>query len=114
MNLVAGEVVDSGGQPTFVSQATRIPVHGRPVPPGPATLGIRCEHVHEEADGPIAGSVVAEEYLGNASHVHLQTPIGRLVMRAASGARRSRGTAVRLRLDPAQISVFATATEKRL
>jgi multiple sugar transport system ATP-binding protein len=114
MNLVAGEVVESAGRPTFVAQSTRIAVDGSPAAAGPATLGIRCEHVHEETDGPITGSVVAEEYLGNASHVHVQTPIGRLVMRVAGGPRRARGATMRLRLDPAQISVFDAATEKRL
>jgi multiple sugar transport system ATP-binding protein len=114
MNLVAGEVTDSAGRPTFRSQSTRIPVNDSPAGDGPATLGIRCEHVHESANGPIPGWVVGEEYLGSASHLHVETPIGLLVMRATAGLRRARGSAMRLRLDPTQISIFDTATEKRL
>jgi ABC-type sugar transport system ATPase subunit len=114
MNLVAGEITDSAGWPTFLTQSTRIPVNGTAACNGPATLGIRCEHVHEAADGPISGRVVGEEYLGSASHLRVQTPIGLLVMRAAAGPGRARGAAVRLRLDPTQISIFDAATERRL
>jgi len=77
-------------------------------------LGIRCEHVHEDARGNIAGSVVTEEYLGDACNVHLDTEVGRLVMRTDGGSRRVRGAAVRLRFDPAQISVFDATTEQRI
>ena len=98
-----------------------------------ATLGIRCEHVHEDPSGPTTGTVVAEEYLGNASNVHLDTALGRLIMRAGAGwsldaaplsdqagveggERRPRGagTQIRLRLDAAQVSLFDGATEQRL
>ncbi len=113
MNLVAGEMTHGSGWPAFLAQSTRIPVNDTACS-GPATLGIRCEHVHEAADGPIPGYVVGQEYLGSASHLRVQTPIGLLVMRAAARSRRPRGTEVRLRLDPTQISVFDAATEKRL
>ena len=65
-------------------------------------------------EGPIAGNVVTEEYLGNARNLHVQAPFGRLVMRTASGAVRARGSEVRLRLDPTQVSLFDRATEERL
>ncbi|MDP9149028.1 MAG: TOBE domain-containing protein [Myxococcota bacterium] len=122
MNFIPGQVVDGRGAPAFLSEPGQVRID---VPPlaawasrGPraerATLGIRCEHVHEEADGPLVGHVLTEEYLGSARHVHVQTQAGRLVMRAASGPSRARGSELRLRLDPAQISMFDAATEKRL
>ena len=114
MNLIAGAITDSAGWPAFLAQSTRIPVNDTAASSGPATLGIRCEHVHEATDGPIPGYVVGEEYLGSASHLRVQTPIGPLVVRAAAGPRRPRGAEVRLRLDPTQISIFDAATEKRL
>jgi ABC-type sugar transport system ATPase subunit len=115
MNLIAGEITRSADRPVFMSRSTPIPLDPARARGGngPATLGIRCEHVHEEPDGPIAGQVLVEEYLGNASNVHVQTDMGRLVMRAAAGPARMRGAEVRLWLDPAQISVFDATTERR-
>ena len=115
MNFISGRVADGSGGPTFVSEPGQVHID---VPAlarrGQATLGIRCEHLHEELDGPIVGKVLTEEYLGSASHVHVQTQVGRLVVRAAIGSTRARGSEMRLRLDPSQISVFDAATEKRL
>jgi multiple sugar transport system ATP-binding protein len=79
-----------------------------------ATLGIRCEHVHEDGRGPILGRVLTEEYLGSARLVHVDTPCGRLVMRSDAAAQRAPGSELRLRLDAAQASVFDGATEARL
>jgi multiple sugar transport system ATP-binding protein len=115
MNFISGQVANHSGKPAFVSDSGEIHIDVPLLPPcGRATLGIRCEHVHEEARGPIAGSVLTEEYLGGASHIHVQTPLGRLVMRADRGFARPRGSDLRLSLDPAQISVFDATTEKRL
>jgi len=115
MNFIPGKVADRAGKAIFVSHDGQIPIEVPPVAPcAEATLGIRCEHVHEGADGALSGNVVTEEYVGNASHVHVKTPAGRLIMRAANASARPRGSEVRLRLDPAQISVFDAATEKRL
>jgi ABC-type sugar transport system ATPase subunit len=115
MNFIAGEVAASAPRPRFISNQGQIPIDvAEPVRSGPVTLGIRCEHVHEDPSGPIAGSVLTEEYLGNASHVHVATALGRLVMRTDGGPGRARGAEVRLRLDTAKISVFDAATEERL
>jgi multiple sugar transport system ATP-binding protein len=114
MNLIPGEVTGGSGRPVFVSHATPIPIDPPPARLGPATLGIRSEHVHEDPGGPLVGRVLAEEYFGSASNVHVQTQVGRLVMRVASSSRRPRGSEVRLRLDPALISVFDGTTEDRL
>ena len=115
MNFIQGQFAERSGRVVFVSDSGHVDVDVPAVARrGQATLGIRCEHVIEAPDGPIAGHVVTEEYLGNACHVHVQTPAGRLVMRTGNGSARARGSAVRLRLDPEQISVFDAATEKRL
>jgi ABC-type sugar transport system ATPase subunit len=115
MNFIPGRVDGDSGRPMFVSESGLVHVDVPPVAmAGRATLGIRCEHVHEQSDGPISGNVLTEEYLGNASHVHVQTQAGRLIMRAPCGSARLRGSELRLRLDPEQISVFDSATEKRL
>jgi multiple sugar transport system ATP-binding protein len=79
-----------------------------------AKLGIRCEHVHEDRDGPIVGRVLTEEYFGRARIVHVDTPCGRLVLRADAKTACARGSELRLRFDAAQVSLFDAATEARL
>jgi multiple sugar transport system ATP-binding protein len=119
MNFIRGEVAGSGGRGLFVSDAGQVrlevPLAGTTqVSSGHATLGIRCEHVHEDAGGPISGRVVTEEYLGSVRNVHVEAPFGRLVMRTDAVSRYTRGAEVRLDLDASQISVFDGATEVRL
>jgi multiple sugar transport system ATP-binding protein len=119
MNFIRGELAGSGGKGLFLSQEGRVrldvPLEAATrVSSGDATLGIRCEHVHEDAVGPIAGRVVTEEYLGNARNVHLETDCGRLVMRTDASGGRSLGRELRLRLDLSQISIFDARTEARL
>ena len=115
MNLIPGRVTGDFDRPTFVSDSGHLHIDvSRPAREGSATLGIRCEHIHEESEGPLLGRVLTEEYLGGASHLHLQTQLGRIVMRTASGAARPRGAELRLRLDSAQVAVFDTATQERL
>jgi ABC-type sugar transport system ATPase subunit len=115
MNLVAGQVVPAPAAPIFVSEAGQVRIAlPHAARPGAATLGIRAEHLHEDPGGPIAGRVLAEEYLGNASNLHLDTALGRLVMRTRRPARLPRGAELRLRLDADRISVFDAATEQRL
>lgn len=115
MNLVAGRVVPAPSASIFVSEAGEVRIAlPHDVRPGAATLGIRGEHLHEDAGGPIAGRVLAEEYLGNASNLHLDTALGRLVMRTRRPSRLPRGAELRLGLDAARVSVFDAATEQRL
>ena len=84
------------------------------VPSGRAVLGVRCEHVHEDAEGPILARVVTDEYLGSARNVHVEADCGRLVMRTNAASERALGARLRLRLDASQISIFDGATEARL
>lgn len=119
MNFIRGEVAGSDGKGHFVSEQGQLKLEvplesAARVSAGQATLGIRCEHIHPDADGPIVGRVVTEEYLGNARNVHLNTGCGRLIMRTDATLERSLGAEVRLRLDQAQISVFDGTTEARL
>jgi len=119
MNFIRGEVAGSGGRGLFVSETGRVrfdvPLEGTaPVSSGQATLGIRSEHVHPDASGPIWGRVVTEEYLGSARNVHVEAACGRMVMRADAAAPYGLGAEVRLDLDISQISIFDGATEARL
>jgi multiple sugar transport system ATP-binding protein len=78
------------------------------------TLGVRCEHLHEQQEGPIRGRVLTEEYLGSARILHVETAWGRLVVRTDAADTRSLGSEVRLSFDPSQVSVFDGATDSRL
>jgi multiple sugar transport system ATP-binding protein len=115
MNFIQGAVAQANGASLFVSEAGNLPIEvRRPLRSGRATLGIRCEHIHEDPHGAIAGRVVTEEYLGSACHVHVETDCGRLIMRGATRSPRGRGSELRLRFDHEQISVFDDASKERL
>jgi ABC-type sugar transport system ATPase subunit len=119
MNLIRGEVAGVGGQAMFVSDEGRVRLDLRfeqraRVSSGRAVLGVRCEHVHEDAEGPIVARVVTDEYLGSARNVHVEAECGRLVMRSHAASARALGARLRLRLDTSQISIFDDATEARL
>lgn len=119
MNLIPGEVAGVGSRAMFVSEQGRVRVdvlleQRARVPSGRAVLGVRCEHVHEDAEGSIAARVVTEEYLGSARNVHVEAECGRLVMRTDAASARALGATLRLRLDASQISIFDGATEARL
>jgi multiple sugar transport system ATP-binding protein len=115
MNFIPGEISLSSGQPLFVSRTGQVRI-GVPqaAQPGGATLAVRCEHVHEDAQGPIVGSVLTCEYLGNASNVHLDTEVGRLIMRTDRATGHARGSVLRLGFDPSRLCVFDQVTELRL
>jgi ABC-type sugar transport system ATPase subunit len=119
MNFIRGNVVGVGGQATFVSEQGGVRLDVRleglaRVSSGPAVLGIRCEHLHEDAEGSVLAQIVTEEYLGSGRNVHVEAPCGRLVMRTDAASARALGTKLRLRLDASQISIFDGATEARL
>jgi lactose/L-arabinose transport system ATP-binding protein len=53
MNLIAGEIAGDNGTPAFRSPSVSIalPEGFRDAPPGPATLGVRPEHLRSQRDG---------------------------------------------------------------
>jgi multiple sugar transport system ATP-binding protein len=122
MNLIPGQIGDRDGHGDghdgagrrFLSRQGYALDVAPGLRPGQATLGIRCEHIQEDPRGPIIGRVLTDEYLGNASNVHLETDLGRLVVRSSGASRYAPGSEVRVRLDPEQISLFDAATEQRL
>jgi multiple sugar transport system ATP-binding protein len=83
-------------------------------PAGPATAGIRPEHVRPAADGPLRGEVVLDEYNGDHRIVHLQTAAGPLVYRAAADDRQQPGATLAVTLAPAHLCLFNSDTGARL
>jgi ABC-type sugar transport system ATPase subunit len=84
------------------------------LPPGRVTLGIRPEFVALDPASPLVGRIAAEEYLGSARCLHLDTPVGRLVARVPADEPGTRGAEVGLRLDPAHALYFEPASGRRL
>lgn len=87
MNIFAGDVVPGVAGASFRPRGTDLEiVLGRAARPGPVLLGIRPEFVRIDPAGPIRSRLAVDEYLG-ASHVlHLDGPLGRLVLRASPEA----------------------------
>jgi ABC-type sugar transport system ATPase subunit len=120
MNLIPCRSSGAGAELQFVTEPGGVPLQlpvsvarGSLVTASP-TLGIRCEHIHEQPDGPIAGRVRAEEYLGSARILHVDTAWGRLVVRTDAARSGSVGSDVRFGFDPTQVSVFDGTTDARL
>jgi multiple sugar transport system ATP-binding protein len=145
MNFVEGDVVPSspphpkppptlGGRgqgPSFAPAGDRargkeagqaphlaLPPRLATVRPGPATLGIRPEHVALDPASALRGDVAFDEYLGATRCLHVDTPLGRLIARVGSdapGARDcGRGAEVGLALDPAHLRLFDPRSGARL
>jgi ABC-type sugar transport system ATPase subunit len=120
MNFIPCQVAGSNGGLQLLSQQGQLRLDvpfdlASRAPRTPsATLGIRCEHLHEDRHGPIVGRVLTEEYFGRTRIVHVDTPCGRLVLRASATRSHARGSELRLRLDTAQVSLFDATTESRL
>jgi len=124
MNFIACTVAGINGKLQLISESGQLRLDV-PLPTAPrapttpsagdarATLGIRCEHVHVDANGPIVGRVVSDQYLGSARLLHVDTPCGRLMLRAESALSRGPGAELRLSLDASHASVFDGATEAR-
>ena len=113
MNLIKGEVVAKEGKSFFTSGKTsvQLPAETRP---GKTTLGIRPERVHVHPEGPVAGEVALDEYLGSFRTVHVDTDAGRILMRGSAGERMDVGSKIRLGFDPEHLRLFDTGTGRRI
>jgi multiple sugar transport system ATP-binding protein len=120
MNLIPCRLKGANGQPELFTDPGQVPLHlphgvsRESVTTSSPTLGIRSEHVHEQKEGPIRGRVLAEEYLGSACILHVETAWGRLVVRTDAADTRLLGSEVRLGFHSSQVSVFDSTTDSRL
>ncbi len=111
MNFLKADVVSSGADGPVVrfgETELRLPLRG--VGPGPATLGIRPEHVTATEGG--AGSmgsakVVLVEHLGGATVVYATLPDGQPLTVSMEGQRNIHADAtIALSVDPARCHLF--------
>jgi multiple sugar transport system ATP-binding protein len=127
MNIIRGEVVAKDEETFFAPGGVTDPTGGlradnedtflflgRGMKPGKATLGIRPEYISPDPDGPVAGVVVMDEYMGAFRSLHVDTGFGRLIVRLTGGRTFSVGDAIRLRFDPAHVRFFDADTGQSL
>ena len=111
MNFVEGQVIQDGNVAKFTQRGTDILV---PLPhkvdPGSIMLGIRPEYIHPHPDGELDGIVAVDEYFGAYRNIHVDTRIGRLVMRDQAQHRHEVGQSLKLKLDGAHIRLFDVKT----
>jgi multiple sugar transport system ATP-binding protein len=111
MNFLEGTLQARGSGSLFVGrgESLRIPLEVA-APEGPITLGIRPEYLRAESGGPIAGEVILDEYLGSHRYTHVQTALGRVVMRSAT--KHGVGERVELGLELSHAHLFDPETGK--
>ena len=117
MNFLAGHVVEGA----FVAGDRTIPLagYGGALREGPATLGLRPEHVVTgpmAASAPVGGEVVVELVEPMGSDTLVWGSLGGQPFRARMDgqARVAPGDRLAIGLDPARASLFDAATEERL
>lgn len=82
-------------------------IYGRDFADGKYKIGIRPEHIHLDADGPLSGTIEAIEYIGAASYVRIKTPHTILTMTMKSGDRQlSEGDTVSFSINTLDILTF--------
>jgi multiple sugar transport system ATP-binding protein len=115
MNFVSGELVESREGLAFRPNASALEIAApRANRAGEATLGVRSEFVRVDRSGSIRGRVVVDEYLGSSRSLHVETPIGRLVVRGDADAHGRAGEEVALAFDPAHVRWFDPRTGRRI
>lgn len=113
MNFITG-VLDATAR-SFVAEGITLKVSSNQA--GPATLGIRPEHVQvttAQSDGRFPAKVYVTELMGNESFVFLQLGRNRLVARAHGDFRVEPESTVWIEFDTARLHFFDPHTGLRL
>ena len=110
MNFVSGES-EAGGW-LQVNGGVRLPLPARAPASQALMLGVRPEHVRPDPQGPLPGTVVLDELLGTHRNVHLDTPVGRIIMRRPPAETYRSGDSMSLAFAKGQI--FRTDTGERV
>jgi len=81
---------------------------------GKGAIGVRPEHVRIDANGALRGIVFAVEYMGSTQLVTVDTPAGRLRLKAPNTIQVGMRSAVGLQMDATRVVVFDTDSERAL
>ena len=112
MNLLTGQIVQRENGLSFTRPDTdiHIPIHAN-IAPAQIIFGMRPEFIRPTNRG-IPGKVILSEYLGSHGYVHVDTPIGELIMRSTD--RFAIGETIHLHLNETHIRLFDPNTETAL
>ena len=112
MNLLSGQIVQNRDNLTFTRPDSdiHIPIRAN-IAPAQVVFGMRPEFIRPANRG-IPGKVILSEYLGSHGYVHVDTPIGELVMRSTD--RFAIGEKIHLHLNETHIRLFDPDTETAL
>lgn len=112
MNLLTGQIVQRENGLSFTHPDTdiHIPIHAN-IAPAQIIFGMRPEFIRPTNRG-IPGKVILSEYLGSHGYVHVDTPIGELIMRSTD--RFAIGETIHLHLNETHIRLFDPDTETAL
>jgi ABC-type sugar transport system ATPase subunit len=120
MNFLPGVLEQEGASTYFATEGARLTVRegktGK-ASRGPATLGIRPEHLRVDPAGPqgkpesadgetLTGRVVLVERLGGTSHVHFEVGPHRLLASTTSDSLPEVGSSIRVRAPAARSHLF--------
>jgi multiple sugar transport system ATP-binding protein len=111
MNFVKGHLARGESGMRFEAAGLSLAVPGIH-PAGPATLGVRPEHVHLDPRGPVEAKVLLDQYLGSHRSLHAEAPFGPLAARCATDDRIPPGGAIRLRFDDRHLNLFNAAGKR--
>ena len=115
MNLLEGTLRSDAEGSSFLARGSSQAIAlGRRVQDGPAVLGIRPERLRAAAVGPLGGRVVLDAFAGACRYQHIETPFGRIVLRAAAESRIDVGCEIRLAFDRSALRLFDAASGRRI
>lgn len=89
-----------------------IPALAADVESAESILGVRPEHVSIAENGPVHGEVYGVEYLGTRQILTVDTPVGRMKVRAPNNVRVVAGENVGLTFETNRLTIFDAATER--
>ena len=119
MNIVEGARIDRAAGAVVLPDGTLLPLDGHfPDAEGPATVGIRPEHMElaSGGEGSVPLAVAAVEELGADTVVHGrlgESPV-EVTVRLHGTAEIRSGESVPLSIDPAQIHLFDPVSGRRV
>jgi len=115
MNLLPFEGLVEAGADTVEAKGARFAIpRNHCHHTGALALGVRPEHVHFDPAGPLAGVVIASEWLGTSQIVTLDTPLGPVKARRSAADAIRAGERIGLRFDERTLSLFDSVSGRAL
>ena len=116
MNCFPGRVAADGASVAVEGGTLPLPAGLITSPPASSEVivGVRPEHLHASADGPLQVTVRAVEWLGHECLVSASIGDATVVVREIGMSTASTGSGLRLTVDPADVHLFDPVTTARL